>query len=34
MDNIAYQPKRGNWLIQEDGDGPAVDVVLELTGWR
>jgi secreted PhoX family phosphatase len=23
-DNIAYQPGRGNWLIQEDGDGPAV----------
>jgi len=22
MDNIAYQPGRGNWLIQEDGDGP------------
>ncbi|MGE0115957.1 MAG: alkaline phosphatase PhoX [Steroidobacteraceae bacterium] len=21
MDNIAYQPGRGNWLIQEDGDG-------------
>jgi secreted PhoX family phosphatase len=24
MDNIAYQPGRGNWLVQEDGDGPAV----------
>jgi hypothetical protein len=24
MDNIAYQPGRGNWLIQEDGDGPEV----------
>ena len=24
MDNIAQQPHRGNWLIQEDGDGPAV----------
>jgi hypothetical protein len=24
MDNIAYQPGRGNWLIQEDGDGPLV----------
>jgi len=24
MDNIAYQPGRGNWLIQEDGDGPDV----------
>jgi secreted PhoX family phosphatase len=23
MDNIAYQPGRGNWLIMEDGDGPA-----------
>lgn len=23
-DNIAYQPRRGNWLIQEDGDGPAL----------
>src|SRR5262245_52925289 len=22
MDNIAYQPGRGNWLINEDGDGP------------
>jgi len=22
MDNLAYQPGRGNWLIQEDGDGP------------
>jgi hypothetical protein len=25
MDNIAYQPRRGNWLIQEDGDGPAAN---------
>ena len=24
MDNIAYQPGRGNWLIHEDGDGPGV----------
>jgi hypothetical protein len=24
MDNIAYQPGRGNWIIHEDGDGPAV----------
>lgn len=24
MDNIAYQPERGNWIIHEDGDGPAV----------
>ncbi len=24
MDNIAYQPGRGNWIIQEDGDGPEV----------
>jgi hypothetical protein len=24
MDNVAYQPGRGNWLILEDGDGPAV----------
>jgi len=24
MDNLAYQPGRGNWLIQEDGDGPEV----------
>ena len=23
MDNIAYQPRRGNWVILEDGDGPA-----------
>jgi secreted PhoX family phosphatase len=22
MDNVAYQPGRGNWLINEDGDGP------------
>jgi secreted PhoX family phosphatase len=22
MDNLAYQPGRGNWLLQEDGDGP------------
>ena len=24
MDNIAYQPGRGNWVIHEDGDGPEV----------
>lgn len=24
MDNLAYQPGRGNWIIQEDGDGPSV----------
>jgi hypothetical protein len=24
MDNIAYQPGRGNWIIHEDGDGPSV----------
>ena len=24
MDNIAYQPHRGNWVILEDGDGPEV----------
>jgi hypothetical protein len=24
MDNIAYQPGRGNWIIHEDGDGPEV----------
>ena len=24
MDNLAYQPGRGNWIIHEDGDGPAV----------
>jgi len=24
MDNLAYQPGRGNWLLQEDGDGPEV----------
>ena len=24
MDNIAYQPGRGNWLLHEDGDGPNV----------
>jgi secreted PhoX family phosphatase len=23
-DNIAYQPERGNWIVHEDGDGPAV----------
>jgi Alkaline phosphatase PhoX len=22
MDNLAYQPGRGNWVIHEDGDGP------------
>ena len=26
MDNIAYQPRRGNWIIQEDGDAPGFDV--------
>jgi secreted PhoX family phosphatase len=25
MDNIAYQPGRGNWIIHEDGDGPSID---------
>lgn len=24
MDNLAYQPGRGNWIIHEDGDGPNV----------
>ena len=24
MDNMAYQPWRGNWILHEDGDGPAV----------
>jgi Alkaline phosphatase PhoX len=24
MDNLAYQPGRGNWIIHEDGDGPDV----------
>jgi hypothetical protein len=24
MDNIAYQPRRGNWVILDDGDGPEV----------
>jgi len=24
MDNIAFQPGRGNWIIHEDGDGPGV----------
>jgi secreted PhoX family phosphatase len=24
MDNIAYQPGRGNWILHEDGDGPEV----------
>src|SRR5262245_47770947 len=24
MDNLAYQPGRGNWIIHEDGDGPEV----------
>jgi len=22
MDNIAYQPSSGNWIVQEDGEGP------------
>lgn len=26
MDNIAYQPGRGNWLMQEDGDAPGFAV--------
>lgn len=25
MDNIAYQPEFGNWIIQEDGDAPGFD---------
>ena len=24
MDNMAYQPGRGNWILHEDGDGPEV----------
>jgi secreted PhoX family phosphatase len=24
MDNLAPEPGRGNWIIHEDGDGPAV----------
>ena len=24
MDNLAQQPGRGNWIVHEDGDGPAV----------
>jgi secreted PhoX family phosphatase len=24
MDNLAYQPGRGNWVLHEDGDGPEV----------
>src|SRR4029450_12520162 len=24
MDNLAYQPGRGNWIVHEDGDGPEV----------
>jgi len=24
MDNIAFQPGRGNWILHEDGDGPDV----------
>jgi len=24
MDNLAYEPGRGNWILHEDGDGPAV----------
>jgi hypothetical protein len=24
MDNVAYQPGRGNWIFHEDGDGPEV----------
>lgn len=26
MDNIAYQPQRGNWVILEDGDAPGFSV--------
>jgi hypothetical protein len=25
MDNMAYQPGRGNWVIHEDGDGADLD---------
>jgi secreted PhoX family phosphatase len=25
MDNLAYQPGRGNWLVHEDGDGPLLN---------
>lgn len=25
MDNLAYQPGRGNWIIQEDGDAPGFE---------
>ena len=24
MDNVAYQPRAGNWIFMEDGDGPEV----------
>jgi secreted PhoX family phosphatase len=24
MDNVAWQPGRGNWILHEDGDGPEV----------
>ena len=24
MDNVAYQPKTGNWIFMEDGDGPEI----------
>jgi hypothetical protein len=24
MDNLSYQPGRGNWVVHEDGDGPEV----------
>jgi secreted PhoX family phosphatase len=24
MDNVAYQPRSGNWILHEDGDGPDV----------
>ena len=34
MDNIAYQPGRGNWLIQEDGDGRSVEQRHLLPAWR
>jgi hypothetical protein len=29
MDNIAYQPGRGNWILHEDGEGPSSPVPLK-----
>ena len=36
MDNMAFQPGRGNWIIHEDGDGPDASAATTTSGtaWR